>query len=530
MALNKNIKVAMPEHGCVKREMGDKVYVYYATAVYRNEKGQPTSDRTSIGRYDEETGMLIPNRSYYEVYLKQNAPIEGGVYSRGVSTVFNEICKKTGLAQILKRYFPERYKEILTVAQYMLSEGNVMSYIEDYTETHETALNEKYDDVSCSRLFSSIREEDTMLFLKDWLNKNKTDEYIAYDVTSISSYSKQIAELEWGYNRDKEKLPQINMGMYYGEETKLPLYYRIYPGSISDKAHLKYMVESSNRFKNNRLRYVMDRGFYSGDNLRFLTENGHRFVIALPGSLNYCKELVKKYRDTIINKSEYSLGLKLPYGKSVECDELGFRMNVHIYYDPQKALQESEALYELIEHQENDLKNMEEPPERNLHYDKYFYINRSKDGKLGFKKNHKAIDEALKMCGFFLIAETDFKKTTAQILNIYRTRDTVEKSFDNLKNELDFKRVHCQTSETLKGKIFVSFISLIVKSYMANLLGDFARENNYSTRKILLELDKIKTLKLSNTATPKQINPVSKLGRTVLDLLLINPDVCDTFV
>ena len=124
------------------------------------------------------------------------------------------------------------------------------------------ALNEKYDDVSCSRLFSSIREEDTMLFLKDRLNKNKSDEYIAYDVTSISSYSKQIAELEWGYNRDKEKLPQINMGMYYGEETKLPLNYRVYPGSISDKAHLKYMVESSDRFNNNRLRYVMDEVFY----------------------------------------------------------------------------------------------------------------------------------------------------------------------------------------------------------------------------------------------------------------------------
>ncbi len=31
----------MPEHGAVKRKIGDKVYVYYATAIYRNEKGQP---------------------------------------------------------------------------------------------------------------------------------------------------------------------------------------------------------------------------------------------------------------------------------------------------------------------------------------------------------------------------------------------------------------------------------------------------------------------------------------------------------
>ena len=67
MALNGEVKVPVPEHGAVKRRMGDKIYLYYATAVYRNEKGQPTCDRVSIGRYDEETGMLIPNRNYYAV-------------------------------------------------------------------------------------------------------------------------------------------------------------------------------------------------------------------------------------------------------------------------------------------------------------------------------------------------------------------------------------------------------------------------------------------------------------------------------
>ena len=71
MALNSSVKVAIPEHGVVKKRMGDKIYLYYATAVYRNEKGQPTCDRVSIGRYDEESGMLIPNRNYYEVYLKK---------------------------------------------------------------------------------------------------------------------------------------------------------------------------------------------------------------------------------------------------------------------------------------------------------------------------------------------------------------------------------------------------------------------------------------------------------------------------
>ena len=113
--------------------------------------------------------------------------------------------------------------------------------------------------------------------------------------------------------------------MYYGEECGLPLYYRIYPGSISDKAHLKYMAASNGLIDNRKTSFVMDRGFYSGENLRYLTEQGCRFVIALPGSLKYCTELVQKHREELINHSEYRLGKGLPYGKAFETKVLGFR-------------------------------------------------------------------------------------------------------------------------------------------------------------------------------------------------------------
>ncbi len=526
MSLNQNVKVAYPEHGCVKRKMGDKIYVYYATAVYRNEKGQPTSDRVSIGRYDPETGKLIPNRSYYEVYLKTSQPVTKAIFDYGVFYAFSGIVKKFGIDKTLKRYFPEAWKEILTIAQYMLSEGNVMHYIDEYTETHKTYSEGVISDKECSKVFDNIRKEDIILFLREWMQHKKENEYIAYDVTSISSYSKGIKELEWGYNRDKEKLPQINMGMYYGEDSKLPLYYRIYPGSITDKTHLKYMVEDNTFIGSGKLRYVMDRGFYSADNLRFLTEKGHRFVIALPGSLKYVKELIKKHRNEIVNVSENMLGKGLPYGKKYETNELGFRMNVHVYYDPVKALRDSENLYELIEREENELNNMDEPPERSLHYDKYFFINRSKDGKLGFVKNHKAIDEALSMCGFFVIGETDFKKTTAEILEIYRRRDVIEKSFDDLKNELDFKRMRTHTDATMNGKFFVSFISLIIKSYIHNCLTDCDLTHN----RIILELDKIKIFDSHSNAKPRLFNPPSKTADSILSQLEISSDfVCGDF-
>ena len=516
MALNKTVKVAVPERGIAYKKVSGKTYVYYATATYRNAKGQPTCDRTSIGRLDEESGMLIPNRNYYEVYLKQPQPIEGGIYSYGAYHVFNEIIKKLGIDKQLGRYFPEKKDGILTIAQYMLSEGNVMHYLDDYTQTHDTALHGGMSDVQSSKLFSSLREEDIMLFLREWMGRRSKDEYIAYDVTSLSSYSKQIMELEWGYNRDKEKLPQINMGMYYGESSGLPLYYRIYPGSISDKTHLKYMVEDNEYLRGKKIRFVMDRGFYSAENLRYLAENGYVFIIALPGHLKYCQELIAKHRGEIVNISKKKLGKDLPYGDSYEVTELGFRMRVHLYYDAEKALQESEALYELIDRQENDLSQMKEAPGAGLHYDKYFIIDRSSEGSFRYIRNHEAIDKALSACGFFLIAETDFKKDSKEILHIYRNRDVVEKSFDDLKNELDFKRVRCHSSQSTNGKIFVSFISLIVRSYMLNKLSALP---DVTLKRVFLELEKIRTLDFHIKAKPRLLNPVSKSARDIIQTL-----------
>ena len=65
MALDRNVQVELPKHGIAYKKVSGKTYVYYVTAAYRNEKGKPTCDRTSIGRLDEETGKLIPNRNYY---------------------------------------------------------------------------------------------------------------------------------------------------------------------------------------------------------------------------------------------------------------------------------------------------------------------------------------------------------------------------------------------------------------------------------------------------------------------------------
>ena len=62
---------------------------------------------------------------------------------------------------------------------------------------------------------------------------------MALDITSISSYSRPIQSCKWGYNRDHEDLPQINLCALFGETVRLPVYQTSYHGSLKDISTLR---------------------------------------------------------------------------------------------------------------------------------------------------------------------------------------------------------------------------------------------------------------------------------------------------
>ena len=66
----KNVKVAMPEKGCIVNAHNSKKipYVYYATEYYRDSNGVSRTTRVLIGRKDEESGKLIPNDNYFDLF------------------------------------------------------------------------------------------------------------------------------------------------------------------------------------------------------------------------------------------------------------------------------------------------------------------------------------------------------------------------------------------------------------------------------------------------------------------------------
>lgn len=522
MALKTTTRVDMPERGIYPRQMGNAVYIYYTTRAYRNEKGKPTNDRVSIGKLDEATGKLIPNRNYYEVYKATSEPEVESIKSYGVTYLIDKILQELKLDAVLKKKFPDIANQMIAISEYMLCEGNIMYYYDDWSEGVYPYKNTKLTSQQISRVFKGVDYKRRMEFFKTWIHVRDPNEYIAYDVTSISSYSQGIENLEYGYNRDSESLPQINMAMYYGEQSNLPLYYNVYPGSITDKTHLSTMLQDNDVIGCKKVKYILDRGFYSSENVEQLARTGCRFVMGIPNSLKFSAQMIDKYRGDIVNRSECRLGKGLPYAKSVIVEEFGIRAKLHIYYSPSKAVIEEELLYDRIEKDEQALRDMTQAPSKSKRFDKLFQINRNKDKTFDFSRDQEKINKAISRLGFFLILETDFKSTSDEILNIYRRRDTIEKTFGELKNGLDMKRLHCQSDSTSEGKIFVAFFSLIIRSYIQNRLKKFQQETGTSFSAVMKELNKIKFV---FTADGKRmLTPITKKQRDILDLCGVSVD------
>ena len=84
--------------------------------------------------------------------------------------------------------------------------------------------------------------------LKRWRNAASSGKPCFNDITSISSYSKENEMVEFGYNRDHEDLPQINLGLVVDSGSKLPLHYHVHDGDIRDVSTLERVMKEGFAF------------------------------------------------------------------------------------------------------------------------------------------------------------------------------------------------------------------------------------------------------------------------------------------
>jgi len=523
MALSSKIKVPLPSKGITVRGTGKYRYVYKVISTFRNESGQPDNIRRAIGRLDEQSNMMIPNDAYWEYYgnthsfsdflISTTEPLFEGVRSIGASYLIGQILGSLRIPDILKDVFgANRASAIKAVGTYMVCRGNVLESVADWCEGY-TYKEPLLTSPGTTSLFASITYEERMAFFGAWVKLQPDNEYYAYDVTSFSSYATGIAETEWGYNRDKEKLPQINFGCYLGQKSGLPVFYVTYPGSIVDKSHLKYMMAYNESLGISNACFVMDRGFCKTDNIIYMHSAHLSYIIGVESWHKTIRAAINDVRDKILSMRHLvKTGV---YARSVRSRFYGASSTLHIFYDPSMAEDQRRDLYRTVEVDEEKLCQLKQLTKKEAkRYKNYFTIDLAKDGTFSHERNYEKIDDAAKNCGFFcVLSNTDTE--SSEILDNYRRKDSIEKSFDDLKNHIEMKRLRTHSSNTTDGKMFCAFIALIAALELENRLSAFKQIKSMSKTALISELEKIKVVFMNDGK--RLMNPMTKTQRTIFE-------------
>lgn len=532
------VKVPLPDSGIWVRRASKYKYVYKVLETYRNAKGQPTNKARSIGRLDPASGMLIPNNAYYEYYgppasgepsvgsgMLEVLPESDSVRSVGAVFLVRRVLDDLGVSAILKKTLgAARAEMVLMVAAYMARRGNVMDHLPDWclTSTLGPSVLSPQD---ASRLFASITPQEKMAFFRAWVAAQPSLGYLAYDVTSMSTYAKGIEDAEWGYNRDGEKLPQINLGCYLAQDSGLPVFYATYPGSITDVAHLGHMTAHNQDLGIRGVTFILDRGFASTKNIGHMHEEKLEFIIGAPISTKAIRQAIEPHRQTIVvMRNRTSQGV---YAVSSQGRFYGTTNTLHIYHDPILAEHQRADLHRVVEKHSEELAQSDQLTKQDAkHYSRFHTIDLSADGTFTYQPDQDKIDAAAHNAGIFCLL-TNTPHDSQTLLGIYRRKDILEKGFDELKNHTGMKRLRTHYTDTTNGKLFAAFISLIAVCHLQRQLADLLADNRISKKGMLAEMDKIKIVYAPQGR--RLINPATKTQRDILHTLNLQETDLQTY-
>lgn len=508
------------------------VYVYESSSYWDKKKKQPRSKRVLIGKIDPKTDEMIPTdgrckhlstegkkqaqEKEAQDKAKQQAAREkedkklitnARRYFFGATYLLDAIAEKTGLTSDLKRCFPETYRQLLSLAYYLILEDSAaLSRFSRWAVTHEHPYGSDIPSQRSSEILRSVTEGSKMEFFRCLAKRRKHEEYWAYDSTSISSYSEQLNQVKYGHNKDHEPLPQLNLLLLYGESSNLPFYYRKLAGNIPDVKTVRTLIADVEPLGVKKVKLLMDRGFYSSENIDSMLANHYKFLIGTSTTLAEVKRMIKEHGNTMRNLDNYDtqhdvfcisekvdwLATKRSKRETSDVQVTPKRMYIHLYFNHTRAAEDEKNFMKRMAALRDELENNERVSTHEAAYAKYFKVSKVKGGAK-IEINRDAMQDAQARFGYFALMSNEIKDAREALL-LYRNRDVVEKAFSNIKERLNGNRLLVSSEDALEGKLFVHFIGLFLLSYIKKQMQEHAMFSKYTMSSLLDELDVIERI------------------------------------
>jgi len=531
--------------------MGQYTYVYESTSYWDPRHKYPNNRKKVIGKIDNYSGITYYKQEYIDRLSQEGeatehmavwhdnrklprSPVnESGidaialaqeildtVKSFGLAYFLQSVAEKIGLVDILCQTIPRYSQKLLVLACYLIAEDKPVMYCSDWVEENECANVGNMLSQRISELLSSIRYNDRNSFYKRWYQHIREKEYVALDITSVSSYSEHIDLLGWGYNRDGEDLPQLNICMLFGIKSMMPIYQTIYHGSLSDVSTLETTLGEFEAITGTRdIMLVMDKAFSSKKNINKMLGSADRplykFLAPVSFTTKLADSLVENERSSIDDVDNVIFTNDMPIRgvyRSIMWRK-DVNLHAHIFYDPEQALIERNEQYEYVA----KLKKAAMADPKDTKLQEQFRENltigniNGLDGPVSVNIRKDALEKTLKHSGWFILISNDINDPQLA-LDLYRAKDVVEKSFYQYKNNLGLNRLHVHNDERALNKTFVAFIALIISSHIYKVMRDSGLNSVFSFGKLLRTLSKLKIAYVNGIPV---LQPLTKEQKTI---------------
>jgi transposase len=472
-------------------------YVYEITPYYDPETRKVRQKSRYLGKKQEDRVVRVRDRKLKDVF------------SYGEFLPVQQIIKHYRLDKFLSGELGKVQAQVVMIlCMARLFRGLSLQHVSNWYEgtwMYYLSRDLPLSPASISRLLTVIGQGRLQDRLAEHLIRQlKSKRTLLYDITSVSSYSELIKLLEWGYNRDHLDLPQVNLSMIIDKQEGIPLGYEIYPGSISDVKTLRNTVKKLKALGVKDFTLVLDRGFFSIENIELLLEHQAEFILAVPERYASVQALISRLARTIERpRNMQKFNDQVLFVTPVDMTLGGRRLAGYCYFNPARAQQEKDSFYKRlfsIQQQIGQLRPGKDLKARALdiigNLNGYFTLKISAEG-ITAEIKEKAVARRLNKKGLFIIA-CQGEQSWDSCLAAYKEKEMIERSFNILKNDLEFSTPHTHKEDTLKGLMFISLLALLLRMKMVNTLKNAGLIKDYSVEMMILQLEKMKAVVTDN--------------------------------
>lgn len=367
-------------------------------------------------------------------------------------------------------------KLIEALLTYKLTENQSISRASDWMN-RPAVLNvfslSAFEERTLFRVLESIgaNYEEVIHLVQDQLFRsyNFPHTNVNMDWTSFVLWGKKAELGEYGYSRGhRPDKKQITVGISeISSPVKVPIGLTIRAGNINDQTHFRQtFLQVSERLREGS-RVVFDKGGQNKDNLDLVLSHKMKFLSAKKLNTSDDKRIKEyvKSKEKLIEDGIYGEIIEYPS----RYDYFFFSEQLH---EDQIEAKLRKAEQKLIEAQEihSALSRGKPLPKRFMLNNPLVdikYTFQTKLSNLTEKQARKFVQEASinGREGFFCLVSSE-KLTLQDALKIYRMKDSIEKIFQSLKNDIDIKPLRVWTTKSLCGAILIGFLAQLVISLM----------------------------------------------------------------